>query len=39
MHEFFKVFILLSFVLNIACGVWVFFGILQWIRELKHKTR
>lgn len=39
MHEFFKIFILLSFALNIACGVWVFFGILQWIRELKHKTR
>lgn len=23
----------LSFFLNIVCGVWVFFGIIQWLRN------
>ena len=26
----------LSFILNICCGVWVFFGIVRWIRELNQ---
>ncbi len=26
----------LSFILNIGCGVWVFFGIVRWIRELNQ---
>ena len=26
----------LSFILNIACGVWVFFGIVRWIKELNQ---
>lgn len=25
----------LSFILNIACGVWVFFGIIGWVRDLR----
>lgn len=33
--DFFKYFIYLSFVLNLACGVWVFFGIVQWLNEMK----
>lgn len=30
-----KYLIYTSFVLNIACGVWVFFGIFQWVAEMK----
>ena len=30
-----KYFVYLSFILNIACGVWVFFGIVRWIRDLQ----
>ncbi len=32
---FTKYLIYLSFILNIACGIWVFFGILNWIGELR----
>ncbi len=31
-----KYFVYLSFILNIACGVWVFFGIVRWIRDLNR---
>lgn len=31
-----KYLIYLSFILNIACGVWVFFGIVNWIRDLNR---
>lgn len=27
----------LSFFLNIVCGVWVFFGIIQWLRDLNKQ--
>ena len=36
MLEFTKILIYTSFVLNIACGVWVFFGIVRWIKELNQ---
>ena len=29
---------MLSFFLNIVCGVWVFFGIIQWIAEMNKKN-
>ena len=29
----------LSFFLNIVCGVWVFFGIIQWLRERRERPR
>lgn len=25
-----------SFVLNIACGIWVAYGVIQWIREMNN---
>ena len=28
----------LSFFLNIVCGVWVFFGIIQWLRFLNRRV-
>ncbi|MFQ9491928.1 MAG: hypothetical protein ACLR0N_14185 [Bilophila wadsworthia] len=35
MLEFTKYLIYASFILNIACGVWVLTGIVQWIAEMK----
>ena len=35
MLEFTKILIYTSFVLNIACGVWVFFGIIGWVHDLR----
>lgn len=35
MLELTKILIYTSFVLNIACGVWVFLGIIQWVRALR----
>ena len=32
--EIVKYLIYISFILNIACGVWVFTGIIQWVAEL-----
>lgn len=37
MQEFYKCLIYSSFALNMLCGVWVFFGILKWINELRDK--
>ena len=37
MLEFTKYLIYASFILNIACGVWVFFGIIQWLRDLNRQ--
>lgn len=36
LQELVKYFIYLSFALNIACGVWVFTGIIQWLAELNR---
>lgn len=33
-----KYLIYTSFVLNIACGIWVLFGIIQWVRELNKDS-
>ena len=39
MLEFTKYLIYASFILNIACGVWVLTGIVQWIAEMNKKNR
>ena len=38
MLEFTKYLIYASFILNIACGVWVLTGIVQWIAEMNKKN-
>ena len=37
MMTFVKYFIYASFVLNIACGIWVLTGIVQWLAEMNKK--
>lgn len=39
MQEFFKIFIYLSFGLNIICGIWVFYGIFVWLAEIRESKR
>lgn len=38
MLEFTKYLIYASFILDIACGVWVLTGIVQWIAEMNKKN-